>query len=462
MLVEIATAESFTDIRRSVFIDALPETDFTAKALIDGLPAGQDIFYRVHFQDLSYPTALGEPMVGRFRTAPADRRPVSFVWSGDTAGQGWGIDQSRGGMRTYATMLRNAPDFLIHSGDNIYADVPIPPEQKLPGGGVWRNIVTEEKSKPAETLAEFRGNYKYNLLDKNVRAFNAAVPIFTQWDDHEVTNNWWPGEPLTRAEHERNHYVEKNALLLAARASRAFHEFMPMRDSIEEPGRVYRKFSYGPLLDIFMLDMRSYRGPNGEGNEESYGPAAHFLGPRQIAWLKRGLANSRATWKVIAADMPISLIVVYDFDRQWGIEAIAQGDGSPRGRELEIADILSFIKHARILNTVWLTADVHYTAAHYYDPSRAVFQDFEPFWAFVSGPLHAGNFGPNKLDNTFGPQLIYIKAPTKDQGQNVPPSEGMQFFGHVAIDGVSEVMTITLKDVEDRSLWSTQIEPRFD
>ena len=206
-------------------------------------------------------------------------------------------------MRTYATMLRSAPDFLIHSGDNIYADVSIPPEQKLPGGGVWRNIVTEEKSKPAETLAEFRGNYKYNLLDRNVRAFNAAVPIFTQWDDHEVTNNWWPGEPLTRAEHERKHYVEKNALLLAARANRAFHEFMPTRKSVSEPGRVYRKFSYGPLLDIFMLDMRSYRGANGEGNEESYRPAAYFLGPRQVAWLKRGLANSRATWKVIAADM---------------------------------------------------------------------------------------------------------------------------------------------------------------
>ena len=108
-------------------------------------------------------------------------------------------------------------------------------------------------------------------------------------------------------------------------------------------------------------------------------------------------------------------------------------------------------------NAVWLTADVHYTAAHYYDPNKAIFQDFEPFWEFVSGPLHAGNFGPNKLDNTFGPQLVYIKAPTKEQGQNVPPSEGMQFFGQVAIDGVSEVMTLTLKDVEDRSLWSTQI-----
>ena len=46
-----------------------------------------------------------------------------------------------------------------------------------------------------------------------------------------------------------------------------------------------------------------------------------------------------------------------DQSRQWGIEAIV-GDGPPRGRELEIADLLSFIKHAGIHNTVWLTADV--------------------------------------------------------------------------------------------------------
>jgi alkaline phosphatase D len=462
MRLEIATTDSFKDIRHGAFVDALPETDFTAKTLIEGLPAGQDIFYRVSFEDLASPTIVGEPVVGRFRSAPANRRSISFTWSGDTAGQGWGIDEARGGMRTYAAMLRNRPDFFIHSGDNIYADGPIPSEQKLPNGQVWKNLVTEEKSKPAETLAEFRGNYKYNLLDRNVLAFNAEVPILSQWDDHEVTNNWWPGEPLTRAEHLRKKYVEKNALLLAARASRAFHEYMPMRDTFAEPGRVYRKISYGPLLDIFMLDMRSYRGPNGEGREPSYGPGAYFLGPTQIAWLKRELMASRATWKVIAADMPISLVVVYDGDRKWGVEAVAQGDGPPLGRELEIADILSFIKHAGVRNTVWLTADVHYTAAHYYDPNRAVFQDFDPFWEFVSGPLHAGTFGPNDLDNTFGPQLRYIKAPGKEQGQNLPPSEDMQFFGHVAIDGATEVMTVTLKDVEDRALWSTRIEPRID
>jgi alkaline phosphatase D len=365
-------------------------------------------------------------------------------------------------MRAYATMLKNRPDFFIHNGDNIYADGPIAAEQKMPNGQVWRNIVTEDKSKPAETLAEFRSNYKYNLLDKNVLAFNAEIPIFTQWDDHEVTNNWWPGEPLTRAEHQRKKYVDKNALLLSARAARAFHEYLPLRTTQIEPGRVYRKISYGPLLDVFMLDMRSYRGPNGEGKEDSYGPAAYFLGPAQIAWLKQELANSRATWKVIAADMPISLLVVYDVDRKWGVEAAAQGDnGPPRGRELEIADLLSFIKRSGVRNTVWLTADVHYTAAHYYDPNKAAFQDFEPFWEFVSGPIHAGTFGPSALDRTFGPELVYIKAPSKEQGQNLPPSEGLQFFGHVAIDGASQQMTVTLKDIDDRSLWAKTLDPKL-
>src|SRR5262249_25261433 len=157
MRVDGATTDSFKNVRHGAFVDALPESDFAAKALIEGLPAGQDIFYRIRFEDLASPTVVGEPIVGRFRTAPADRRSLSFVWSGDTAGQGWGIDEARGGMRTYAVMQRNRPDFLIHSGDNIYADGPIAAEQKMSNGGVWKNIVTEEKSKPAETLGEFRG-----------------------------------------------------------------------------------------------------------------------------------------------------------------------------------------------------------------------------------------------------------------------------------------------------------------
>src|SRR3954466_2380400 len=80
------------------------------------------------------------------------------------------------------------------------------------------------------------------------------------------------------------------------------------------------------------------------------GPDSYFLGPDQLLWLKRALLNSRATWKVIASDMPLSLIVYDDAANRNGSEAFAQGDGPPRGRELEIADLLRFIKTAGIAN----------------------------------------------------------------------------------------------------------------
>ena len=413
MLVEVATTDSFRDVQSTVFVDALPETDFTAKVLLKDLPSSQDIFYRISFQDLST-AVFGAPQIGRLRTPPNDRRSVAFLWSGDTMGQGWGIDTARGGMRTYAAMLRNRPDFFVHCGDNIYADCPIPAERILPDGSVWRNIVTEEKSKPAETLADYRGNYKYNLLDDNLRAFNAAVPILALWDNHEVMETWWPGEPLPQKP-----IGENNTLIFAARARRAFHEYMPIRETMAEPGRVYRKMQYGPLLDVFMLDMRSYRGANASPSDRIYRPDDYLLGPVQVAWLKRELSRSRATWKVIAADSPIGYVV-----DAGGNEAA----DDPRGRGLEIADLLGFIKHAGIRNTVWITADLHYTAAHYYDPNRAAFQDFEPFWEFVSGPLHAGTWTPVKLDRTFGPQVVFHKAPTEAQGDNLAPCYGLQFF----------------------------------
>jgi alkaline phosphatase D len=453
MLVEVATSESFANVRTLPPVAALPESDFTAKLLLQNLPAGQEIFYRVRFRNLSDINVESESVLGRFRTAPADRRDVSFVWGGDVAGQGWGINPDDGGMLTFATMRKHRPDFLLHSGDTVYADGPIQREVTLADGKIWKNVTIPEKAKVAETLDEFRAAHKYNFMDEHVRAFNAEVPIFVQWDDHEVTNNWSPSKQLPAA------HKERSVPLLAARAARAFHEMYPIRENLTEPGRLYRTLNYGPLLDVFMLDERSYRGANGPNLQDAYDPESHFLGPDQLEWLKRGLLNSRATWKVIASDMPLSIVVHDDAANRRGSEAIAQGDGPPRGRELEIADLLRFIKTSGIVNTVWLTADVHYAAAHYYNPDKAQFPEFDPFWEFVSGSLHAGTFGPNALDNTFGPEVKFIKAPGPGK-QNLPPSAGTQFFGHVRIDGAGGQMTVTLRDRADVALWSTTLDPR--
>ncbi|MQU35629.1 alkaline phosphatase D family protein, partial [Pseudomonas helleri] len=111
----------------------------------------------------------------------------------DTVGQGFGINPDIGGMRIYDAMRRRLPDFFLHSGDTIYADGPVPAQQVVENGRVWRNLTTEAKSHVAVTVDDFRGNYRYNLMDENVRRFNAEVPQIWQWDDHETTNNWSSG-----------------------------------------------------------------------------------------------------------------------------------------------------------------------------------------------------------------------------------------------------------------------------
>lgn len=456
LVVERSFSADFKDSVRVRGPLALDVTDYTARVDLTGLPAGREVFVRVMFEDLSTGRTLSEPVAGRFRTAPAARRDITFLWSGDTAGQGWGINLEWGGMKCYEAMRLIQPDFFIGCGDNIYADGPIAAEVKLEDGTLWKNVVTPEVSKVAETLKEFRGRYTYNLMDENVRRFSAEVPQIWQWDDHEICNNWSDSKDLSGDAR----YIEKNVPLLVGRATRAFLEYSPMRyNGADESERVYRRIPYGPLLDVFVLDMRGYRGANSYNRQEAPGPDAAFLGAEQLKWLKAGLKASKATWKVIAADMPISLLVSDGKDAQGRekFEAVANGDGPVLGREFEFADLLHFIKHAKIRNTVWFTADVHYCAAHYYDPVRAQFSDFDPFWEFVSGPLNAGSFGPNPLDNTFGPQVVYQKAPEK---QNTPPTAGLQFFGEVKIYASTGAMKVALKDLTGATLYEKALAPR--
>ena len=454
MIVEWATDEHFH--AATVLSGSLAEgaSDFTAHLDLSALPAGRDVFVRVSFESLASSKVRSEPLVGHFRTAPDRSQNVRFLWGGDTAGQGWGIDLQFGGMKIYEAMRRTDPDFFIHCGDNIYADDPMPEAvTDASGAVVWRNAfldVVPEKRKVAETLHDYRRAYLYNRYDANVRRFSAEVPQIWQWDDHEVRDNWSPGR--TKLGDDGDGMLRA----LAAHASRAFLEYAPMRrPAPDDAARIYRHVPYGADLDVFVLDMRSYRAANGCNVEEKPGESSTFLGRAQLAWLTQNLRRSRATWKVIAADMPLGLVVGDGRDPGSGcarFDNAANGNGPVRGREFEIAEVLRFIRREKVVNVVWITADVHYCAAHYYDPAAARFGDFDPFWEFVAGPLNAGTAGPNDLDDTFGPSVVFQKAPVPGQG-NLPPSAGMQFFGQIDIDGGTKAMTVSLKDIEGTTLF---------
>jgi alkaline phosphatase D len=419
--VEWDTVEQFKRPNRVPRVALSPLTDFTATALLTGLPDEQTIWYRVR---LSREAARGVSSWSVARFATPSERQVRFTWSGDTCGQGFGINDQWGGLRAYEAMRRLDPAFFIHCGDLMYADNPILPELVLGNGRIWKNRSTPRVARVAEELDDFRARFAYNFEDENVRRLAAEVPIVATWDDHETHNNWWPGQRLS----DERYGKEREVSRLAAMARQATLEWTPIqRDGSASP-KMYRWIPYGPLLDVIVLDLRAYRA----GNDGNRGERRDMLGAEQRRWFLETMSRSTASWRVVVCSQPLGLVVP---DGELAQEGWANGAGPPLGRELELASILEELHRRRVGNVVWLTADVHYAAAHHYDPARTQGLAFTPFWEFVGGPIHAGAFGPNPLDPTFGPKVMWQKAVGEGMGA---PWDDYANFGSIEVfpDGV--------------------------
>jgi alkaline phosphatase D len=82
-------------------------------------------------------------------------------------------------------------------------------------------------------------------------------------------------------------------------------------------------------------------------------------------------------------------------------------------------------------------------------------------WEFVAGPINAGTLGPEpgELDLTFGPEIKFVSVP---QGikQNRWPFDGLQFYGIGRIDGDTQLLTMSLHDVEGDRLYKIDLEPQ--
>lgn len=434
--------------------------DFTARVHLTDLAPGRVYDAEVWFESPDGERSAPQPLT--FATAPIHAAAQSIVWSGDTCGQGWGIDRARGGLTTYRTMLGLRPDLFVHVGDTIYADEPMDETVLLPDGSTWRNELTEDVMVVSETLDQLRGRHRYPLRDDHVRAFYASVPTVAMWDDHETCNNWWPGETI-----DDERYGERRADVLATRGRRAWQEYqpVPVRRLVATGGdgfvgrRLYRRVPRGQHLDLFCLDMRSWRGPNPDTDPAVAidRPQAGLLGADQEEWLVRGLRSSTATWKAICTDMPLSAPT----NRVTDLDGYANKDGGrPLGREPELARILSAIKRHGIRNVIWLTGDVHYTAAYRYTPEKAAFTDFDPFWEFISGPVASSPFWlkDDELDSTFGPEVVFSQGEAEVGRLDVAPHPTNQYFGQLEL-AASGLLTVRLYDGAGSVLWERALEP---
>lgn len=444
--------EDFRYTHRCPEVDAQSSSDFTTKLALTDLPPDREIYIRSFFRSIST-GKTSEQHHATFRTPGVkSSRALKFAWSGDLCGQGYGINPDIGGYRIFSEIQKTKPDIFFNCGDVIYADGPLRLEKKLKNNQIWSNVVTPEKEQVAQTLHQFRGNHRYNYLDPNFRDFNANCPQVYIWDDHETKNNWW----LKRRLKDRR-YSERECRQLSAWARQSFFEYLPVAQSPSAPKRLYRKLSQGPLADVFVLDTRSYRGPNSLGRQRRMSEQSAVLGTQQLTWLIDELSKSEAMWKLIICPQPLGLNIHDTKDRFDGFAN--NHSGGPRGRELEIAQLLRELKRAQVKNTLWLTADVHYAAAHHFQPERAKFKDFDPFWEFLAGPLNAATFGPNGLDPTFGPEVIYQSLP-KGLRPGASPLEPYQFFGTGEIDPDTQQLTIRFFNQFGNELWHRSMEAK--
>ena len=382
-------------------------TDFTVQQDVDGLEPGTLYHYR--FSSTDDVTHDAHEVRGSFRTAPTDQGDVlvDFLVGGDVGGQGI-CRHPETGYAAFGPMAELDADFFVANGDMIYADndcLAVGPAGRPNIPGDFPPILAVDWSAPGHARQAILGHWRYNRADPHQQRLLASTPIYVQWDDHEVINDFgapwpaWPGDP-SRPGYET----------LVRDAKTALFDFNPIRRHTQEPQRIYRSFRWGKHLELFLLDARSYRSPN----HQLDGPGKTLLGAEQLAWLKRSLKASDATWKIVSSDVPLSIPTGWESEL-WGRDAFASGerpDYSRRtGFEHELLDWLTFLDRENIDNVVVVVTDVHFAANLRYDLDLDGDGDRLLVHELVNGPLNAWTAPvPPKLDETLKPIILYAEG----------------------------------------------------
>ena len=210
--------------------------DFTVKCVPHGLEPGETYYYRF--------AALGEASpIGRTRTLPHYTSRVRFALASCS---NW----PAGFFAAYGNIARKDIDAVIHVGDYIY---------EYANGTFGDGTATGRIPAPNKellTLNDYRTRYAQYRTDPNLQAAHRQHPWIIVWDDHEVANDAW----LNGAENHNPEQGEGDWQTRKRRAIRAWYEWQPVREPQfgEAPGRIFRSFRFGNLVELNMLDTRHF------------------------------------------------------------------------------------------------------------------------------------------------------------------------------------------------------------
>jgi len=388
--VSITYARAGGGEERQVQVALSLAADRTGKAVLAGLEPATRYRYGV--------SQGGTSVEGEFVTAPApeSETPLRFAWSGDLGSFGHCRHVSDG-YRIFRAMARIPTNFFLFVGDTIYADHVCVGPAFVPGSGF-----------AAWTLAGYHAKHRYNRADAAVQDYFRRTSVFAIWDDHEVVNDF-SGSVEPRMPTGRQ----------------AFLDYFPIVPPREEPGRLYRRFRWGKLLEVFILDTRQYRSANSDPD----GPGKTMLGRAQRRWLVEGVSGSSAIWKVVVTSVSLSVPTGRKVRDSWSnANILGFPEQAGTGFATERDAILRDLRGRRVKNLVFLAADVHHAELIRHHPTTEW-----SFHEFIAGPLSASLGRPRPLDDALNPRSLWALG-------------GVVNFGEIAVDATS--LTVRIIDAD--------------
>jgi alkaline phosphatase D len=293
---QVATDATFASIVAWGRTTATLDHGFTVKVDATGLSAGTHYFYR--FAD----NAGTVSVVGTTRTLPASNvSTVKFaVFSCSLYSAGY--------FNAYDAAAKSDAEYAIHLGDYIY-EYGSDPAKFGNADAVALGRVTAPAN-DIVTLDDYRTRYALYRSDASLQALHARMPFITIWDDHEFANNAYVGGAENHNSATQGEWSTRKNI-----AARVYHEWLPIRtDASGDLLKIYRRFDFGKLLTLHMLDTRI------EGRDRQYdnygdadggisryvsglstgSDAAHrMISATQQSWLTDGIGNSAAAWQFL-------------------------------------------------------------------------------------------------------------------------------------------------------------------
>ncbi|MFT4395891.1 alkaline phosphatase D family protein [Gordonia lacunae] len=351
---EVARDPGFGSVVTSGETRTSAEADHTVKIDVTGLSPRTRYHYR--FTVVSGPAAGAVSPTGRTCTAPATGAHVAKIRFGVVSCANW----EAGYFAAYRHLAAQpALDAVVHLGDYFYE------YETGRYTGKTGTVRAHEPRHEIISLRDYRTRHAQYKTDPDLAALHRELPFICIWDDHESSNDSWSGGAENHQPSEGSWAARRTAAL------RAYAEWMPIRPAVDTAGRhLFRRLRFGRLLELSMLDLRSYRDLQVSSRSAAIDdPARSILGRAQMSWLTNGLTSSETRWKIVGNPVMIAPVLIPPLDPQT-TGAVTALLGIPRegipynadqwdGYAADRRRLLDALRRDRVDNVVFITGDIH-------------------------------------------------------------------------------------------------------